>query len=266
MQEGFLLFGSEKVVSNNEFDPKYFNELAKVEGKNWWFRSRNKLILWVLQSYFPQSKNFLEIGCGTGFVLLAIQQAFPGLVLCGVEFLGEGLAYASKRLPGVTLFQMDARRIPFENEFDVIGAFDVLEHIQEDEEALLQMFRAAKSGGGVIVTVPQHPFLWSKVDEYSFHKRRYTRKELVQKVKGIGFKEIWCTSFVFFLLPFMLLSRVRKKVQKKTEFDPLEEFKISESLNQILSKIMDVEHLGVRAGFSLPIGGSLLLIAKKFES
>jgi SAM-dependent methyltransferase len=57
------------------------------------------------------------------------------------------------------LFQMDARKIPFESEFDVIGAFDVLEHIEEDEKALAQIFHAVLPGGGLILTVPQHRFL-----------------------------------------------------------------------------------------------------------
>jgi SAM-dependent methyltransferase len=105
---------------------------------------QERLIHWVLRHYFPQARNFLEIGCGTGFVLLGIQNAFPGLSLSGSELFGEGLTYAHDRLPHVPLFQMDARRIPFEDEFDVIGAFDVLEHIQEDENVLFQMAQATK--------------------------------------------------------------------------------------------------------------------------
>ena len=77
---------------------------------------------------------------------------------------------------------MDARRIPYEAEFDVIGAFDVIEHIYEDAAVLQQMHRAVRPGGGIIVTVPQHRFLWSKQDEFSCHFRRYTRGELMSKV------------------------------------------------------------------------------------
>ena len=51
-------------------------------------------------------------------------------------------------MPEARFFQMDARNIPFENEFDVIGVFDVLEHIEEDEIVFSQIFRAVKSGGG----------------------------------------------------------------------------------------------------------------------
>ena len=71
----------------------------------------------------------------------------PGL-LWGREVFSAGLRLAADRLPGVDLFQMDARQIPFENEFDVIGAFDVLEHIRDDELVLSQMYRAVRQGGG----------------------------------------------------------------------------------------------------------------------
>lgn len=264
MQGGRWAFAPERANFNNGFDAQYFSALVEVEEENWWFRSRNKLITWALHRHFPQAKHFLEIGCGTGFILLGIKQAFPGLVLSGSDLFSEGLAYAGKRLPHVRLFQMDARRIPFEDEFDVIGAFDVLEHIEEDEDVVLQMFKAVKNGGGIIITVPQHPILWSHVDEYSFHKRRYRRKELIRKVKKVGFRDIWCTSFVSLLLPVMLLIRGRK-YKKPKEFDPLEEFKIGVSLNHALLRIMFVEQSFLRAGISLPVGGSLLLVAKKLN-
>ncbi len=77
------------------------------------------------------------------------------------------------------MLQFDACAIPYKAEFDVIGAFDVIEHIEEDTAALTQMYQALKPGGGLLITVPQHRFLWSAVDEMSYHKRRYHRNELI---------------------------------------------------------------------------------------
>lgn len=262
MVGGHWVFESEKSEGDKGFDAGGFKRLVGVEEGNWWFRSRNRLINWVLRHYFSQAKNFLEIGCGTGFVLLGIQKAFPGLSLSGSELFGEGLTYARDRLPHVPLFQMDARRIPFEDEFDVIGAFDVLEHIQEDENVLLQMAQATKKGGGVIITVPQHRFLWSYIDNFSYHKRRYTRKELVEKVARAGFKIIYATSFVSFLLPLMFVARLKQR-RSKGHFDPLAEFKVSHFLNSTLEKVMGAERAAIRMGFSFPIGGSLLLVGER---
>lgn len=248
--------------SGEGFDPTYFDELSRLEDGNWWFRSRNRSITWALGHFFPGCRSFFEIGCGTGFVLKGIQEAFPHLILSGSELFGEGLSYARSRLPNVSFFQLDARHIPFEEEFDVMGGFDVLEHIEQDEEVLRQMFRATRKGGGILLTVPQHPFLWSYVDDISFHKRRYTRRKLLDKVEEAGFAVLWSTSFVSLLLPFMFFIR-RGKRYPRGEFDPLAELKVGEPLNHLLEKIMDVECHLIRAGVSLPMGGSLLMAAKK---
>ena len=89
----------------------------------------------------------------------------------------------------------------------MVGAFDVIEHISEDEEALAQLRRAVRPGGGVLVTVPQHPRLWSPADDYGEHKRRYRRRELVEKVSAAGLEIERITSFVSLLLPAMIASR-----------------------------------------------------------
>jgi len=113
-----------------------------------------------------------------------------------------------------------------------------------------------------MVTVPQHPFLWSRVDEHSFHKRRYTRKELVRKATQAGFQDIWCTSFVSLLLPLMFLIRLGKG-KTSAKFAALDDLNSGVLVNNLLSKIMDVESLLVRGGISLRQGGSLLMVAKK---
>src|ERR1041384_8013479 len=119
----------------------------------------------------------MEIGCGTGYVLSGIRQAFPDLRLSGSEIFSVGLTFAAERLPGIQLYQMDARQIPFREEFDVVGAFDVLEHVTEDEEVLSQMYQATRKGGGILLTVPHHPFLWSSLDVHARHVRRYQTRE-----------------------------------------------------------------------------------------
>jgi SAM-dependent methyltransferase len=259
---GHLAFAPELAEKSKGFAANRFAPLAEKEAGNFWFRSRNRLLVWALQRYFPEAENFMEIGCGTGFVLSGIRRALPELTLCGSEIFIEGLTIAAERLPGIELFQMDARRIPFRKEFDVIGAFDVLEHIEEDEAVLLQMFQATKPGGGIILTVPQHRFLWSVVDNYSFHKRRYVRKELVEKLRRAGFRIVRVTSFVSLSLPFMMLSRLKSQ-RVKDDFDPSAELEISQHVNAALEKIMGVERRLIEAGVSFPAGGSLLAIAKR---
>ncbi|HEY8188721.1 MAG TPA: class I SAM-dependent methyltransferase [Pyrinomonadaceae bacterium] len=260
--KGHLAFAPELAKESEGFEADYFARLAELESGNFWFRSRNRLLIWALLRYFPEAQNFLEIGCGTGFVLSGIREAFPELILSGSEIFSEGLNFAAERLPGVELFQMDARRIPFQEEFDVIGAFDVLEHVKEDEEVLSQMYQATRKRGGILITVPHHPFLWSASDDFARHARRYKTRELSDKVKRAGFDVLRITSFVSLLLPLLVLSRYKQRFNGK-EFDPSAEFDISSLVNTTLEKILDGERNMIRAGLSFPAGGSLLLVARR---
>ena len=96
-------------TSDGGFKPEYFPRLAAIEQAHFWFRVRNKLIQWALGNYFPDAKSFFEVGCGTGFVLTGIRETFPGTRLVGSDIFTAGLAFAKARLPGVDLYQMDAR-------------------------------------------------------------------------------------------------------------------------------------------------------------
>ena len=112
-QDGTLLFAPSLARNNDGFKAQCFGELANVEAKHFWFRNRNRLLIWALRAYFPEARNFLEVGCGTGFVLNGLRRALPGLAVAGSELFLDGLEVARARLPGVPLYQMDALRIPF---------------------------------------------------------------------------------------------------------------------------------------------------------
>jgi len=260
--EGQLSFAPNLAFANDGFRLERFDQLFEHERKNFWFRSRNKLIVWGLRKYFPRARSFLEIGCGSGFVLHGIQRACPGLSLYGAELYLYGLRVARARVPRASFLQMDAREIPFSNEFDVIGAFDVLEHIEEDRDVLRNMYKAvSRDGGGIILTVPQHKELWSTHDEYARHCRRYEADELRDKVREAGFKVVKVTSFVSVLLPLFKLVRSRKKLIE--EHNPVAELKINPLVNAALEMTLSGERLLLKSGISLKKGSSLLLIAKK---
>ncbi|MCU7875791.1 MAG: class I SAM-dependent methyltransferase [Candidatus Thiodiazotropha sp. (ex Lucinoma borealis)] len=263
--DGFPAFAPALSEENDGFKVSHFDELAPLEARNYWFRSRNKLIIWALNKYFPGIRSLLEIGCGTGYVLSGIEDAFPTLELSASDIFISGLEYAKGRVKRTKLLQMDARQIPFEEEFDVIGAFDVLEHITEDVQVLPEMYRAVRPGGGVILTVPQHQFLWSQADSHACHVRRYNVRDLREKVENAGFSIERMTSFVSLLLPLMMLSRLRQRDSQK-DFDPLAELKIGGLANKVLEKMLDLERVLIRNGISWPAGGSLLMIARKNEN
>lgn len=248
---------------NIGFRAHYFKELAELEAGNFWFCGRNQFILWAVSKYFPDIRSFLEIGCGTGFVISAISQKFPGVRILGSEYLEEGLAYARQRLPSAEFTQMDARCIPYESELDAIGAFDVLEHIQEDGVVLQQIYKALKPGGFAFITVPQHRWMWSVVDEYACHVRRYDAKELHEKVGDAGFEIVRSTSFVSTLLPVMYLSRLLQRNKMNMSIDNMAGLRINPIFNKILELFLRFELALIRVGVSLPVGGSRLLVARK---
>ncbi len=249
-----------QTTNNSEvsFKPEFFENLFEMEGRSFWFRSRNRLIIWALDKYFNDSQSLLEVGCGTGFVLNGIAQAFPKLELTGSELFAEGLAFAKRRLPKASFFELDARNLPFTEAYDVIGAFDVLEHIEEDQAVLNELWRSTRHG--IIITVPQHKFLWSGVDDLACHKRRYSAEELRRKVEQAGFSVIRVTSFVSFLLPLMFMSRCNKKKAQQVDQS---EFSLPPILDRTLELTLDLERLLIRCGLNFPVGGSLVLIARK---
>ncbi|MHB1301429.1 MAG: class I SAM-dependent methyltransferase [Burkholderiales bacterium] len=258
--DGFPAFSPALAAGNEGFRSGYFSELAKLEEKNFWFRGRNRLILWALNRYFPEASGFMEVGCGTGYVLSGIRKEFPEMKLWGSEIDASGLGFAARRVGNTELIQMDARAMPFREEFDVIGAFDVLEHVEEDEAVLGQVHAALKPGGGVMLTVPQHPFMWSQQDVAACHVRRYSRSELLGKLKRAGFRIQLATSFVSLLFPLMMLSRL---VTKQTPTDPMSELRLGRGTNALFESVMNIEARLIKMNIHPPFGGSLLTVARK---
>lgn len=260
--DGFEAYAPDLAHGGTGFKAGYFSKLAPLEAANFWFRARNRIIVWALEEYASSIGSFLEIGCGTGFVLTGIARRFPDLRICGSEIFAEGLRFAAKRLSSAEFMQMDARQIPFANEFDAVGAFDVLEHIEEDEIVLGQIHNALRSDGIMLLTVPQHKWLWSATDEYACHERRYAAGEIRDKVKSAGFSIVRSTSFVTTLLPAMMIARMFQKGVGEG-FDPAAELKMNPAFNSILETVLNLEISGIKLGISYPFGGSRLVIARK---
>lgn len=260
-QDGFPAWAPEMANEGGGFHESFFAELARLEAGNFWFEARNAIIVRTLRRFFPKLRSFLEIGCGTGFVLRGIARAFPEVRLVGTEIFIAGLPFAAARVPSASFAQMDARRLPYAAEFDVAGAFDVIEHIEEDVDVLENLKRAVKPGGGVIISVPQHKWLWSDIDKQSFHFRRYEKRELHERIEGVGLEIVYSTSFVSLLLPLMFLSRRRKS--KSPELDAGRELGLGRATNASLRAVMGIESLILATGLTLPVGGSRLVVARR---
>jgi SAM-dependent methyltransferase len=243
------------------YDPAFFARLRALEAGSFWFRARNALIQAALRRFFPRARDYAEIGCGTGYVLKGLARFSPGLRLTGVDAFHLGLAYARGRVPAARFVLADACRLPFREAFDAIGAFDVLEHIRDDGAVLAEMARALRPGGGLLLTVPQHPRLWSPADQQAGHVRRYTRRELIGKVRAAGFDVVAATGFVSLLLPALALLRQAQK--RRSGEASLAGLALPRVLDVSLGAVMAFERRAILGGFSFPFGGSLFLAARR---
>ena len=257
-------FGPDIMGSGNGYDATWFAELMALEEGNYWFEARNRQLLWMAERILIRDANYLEIGCGTGFVLRGLNEAFPAWRFSATEAQVEGIAFARSRLGAdVDFMQMDARHIPFRDEFDVIGAFDVIEHIDDDLRVLREIYAALRLGGYVLLSVPQHPLLWSEFDEQSYHCRRYGRRDLDRLLQSEGFAIVDSRAINSLLLPMMAASRI---VQRRRSVDPadvLDELRVSPWVNSALARILRVEYALNRSGLRLPLGGSRMVLARK---
>jgi 2-polyprenyl-3-methyl-5-hydroxy-6-metoxy-1,4-benzoquinol methylase len=243
------------------FPAEAFDQLAAIEPGHFWFESRNRLIVWALRTYHPLATTLLEVGCGTGFVLQGLHAAFPELQLTATDAMPGGLAIARRRVPSATLLLQDARGLNMVAGFDVVCALDVIEHIPEDVQVLGRLFTAARPGGVALITVPQHPALWSGFDDHAHHVRRYRRRELVSKMASVGFDVVRVTSFVSLLLPLLAVSRWLGAQRPGPPAD--REVQLSPALNAVLRAVLALERRAIAVGASWPAGGSLLAVGRK---
>lgn len=235
-----------------------YEPIARLEANSFWFRSRSRLIEWALAHYLPEVRTFLEVGCGNGFVLSGLQTRRPDLRIAGTDLYAEGLRTARARLPHVPLVQADAYHLPIAQQYDAVGIFDVLEHVDDDRRVLDELFRVLRPGGGLLVTVPQHRSLWSPMDDLACHRRRYARRELVEKVESAGFRITRVSSFVSLLVPAMFAARYGRRTSNVEG-----ELNLPRTIDRTFERIMDVERALIRMGVSWPIGGSLLLVGAR---
>jgi SAM-dependent methyltransferase len=267
VEDGIPLYAAALADTVSGFDPADFARLAKIEIGHFWFVPRNALLGGLATRYAHGARRILEIGCGTGFVLAELAHRFPDARLVGSELHPSGLLIARERLGMRAAFaQMDARAIPAEAVFDLIGAFDVIEHIEEDEVALAAIHRALAPGGIAIIAVPQHPWLWSEADDVAHHARRYSRGEMNEKLRRAGFDVVFSTSYCALPLPLMMASRAiarfRQRAGKASQRSEVEAAP-PRLVNAALRSLLRAEVALGMAGLRFPVGGSRVVVARR---
>lgn len=254
--------------SHSDYPPEAYTLLTTAEKHHFWFSGRNAVIRKIISQTYPgyRGKHLLEIGCGTGYVLRELDAM--GFRVTGIDMHKEGLVYAKKRVPKATLVRGDLFTYVPCKLFDAVGLFDVVEHIEEDVEALQHCARLLSSHGRLFLTVPAREELRSVYDDISGHKRRYTIRTLSDVVEKAGFR-IRCIGYFGFFqyLPHLFMKRFTLQKRSGSAPDTLSVlqrvvWQPPVFLNWLLLKSFDLD-MAVSRWMKLPIGTSLIVSAEK---
>ena len=250
------------------YDPSAFPKLASIEDRHFWFRFRNRLLLSVigdLAEPLPDGFRMLEAGCGNGNVLRFLSRTIRRGTVIGIDLFEEGLRLARQR-SDAALVRGDVHASPFQCQFEIIGAFDVIEHLHDDHQALRDFHRLLSDDGFLLLTVPGHMALWSYFDTAAGHYRRYSHGELRETLERCGFQVEFMTEFMMVLYPILWIGRRLSawlRGAQVAEAESLGDFRVIPGLNPLLLWMLSWELPLIRRRVHLPFGSSLLAIARR---
>lgn len=232
---------------------------ARLEDSHWWFKGRRAVVREVLESRLGEGarRRILDVGCGTGGMLEMLRQ-FGDVE--GIDSSDEALRFARQRMGDVIPLGRGALPdgIPAGQTYDLITAFDVIEHIADAVTSLKAIRRALRPGGSFVCTVPAYEFLWSAHDDFNHHERRYDAGLLSAHLAAAGLHVRFMSYFNSFLFPPIAAVRLLHKIVPEKGGADLEE--TSPLVNAVLTRLFSSErHLLRRT--TLPFGVSLIAIA-----
>ena len=237
-------------------DAKFQEEYISGENSFWWCRGRRDLLLSFLRGV-PKNARILEIGCSGGEFLGELEQAGYNKVY-GVDISKQAAEKAAGKK--LRVFCCDAVSLPFEEGFfDFIIASDVLEHIKEDEKALLEWRRVLKPGGIGVITVPAFQFLYSCHDVTNEHYRRYSKSAFI----GVSGRFFSCVRFTYWNFFAFFPRALGILLRRLLSHEKPPSFRINPLLNEIFYQVVRVENSLIAAGFNLPVGLSCVAVVKK---
>ncbi len=237
-------------------DLAYEQIYHQLEQTHFWFRARRDYILRRMQQWhIAKNAAILEVGCSGGPLLQALaDQGYANVQGIDLSPAGIGLCH-QRNLKNASI--MDATALAFaDQQFDLVIASDILEHIDQEAKALSEWRRVLKPGGKLLVMVPAYTFLWSQHDEVNHHFRRYTRGRLAAAMRQAGFSLTDCGYWNATLFPPVALVRVLRKClpHPKRRGDARPTASLINSLFYCAIKIENSLALrGIRAPFGLSV-------------
>lgn len=178
--------------------------------------SRQLAMCSVEQHLLARAGTVLEIGCSSGYLLRELKTKFPRQPVIGSDYLPGPLHKLSASIPDIPLLQFDLKHCPLpDNSLSAVISLNVLEHIDDDEQALRQIYRILQPGGMAHIEVPAAPSCYDIYDEYLMHCRRYTMQAITGKARKAGFEVLRKTHLGALVFPaFYLIKRLNRRKLK----------------------------------------------------
>ena len=235
--------------------------MFRIEQSHWWYTGRRKIlanfVADICRRVTDRRPRILDVGCGTGANLLMLSKYGDAE---GVDISNDALAFCRER--GLDQVKLGAgEELPYDDgTFDLVTAFDVVEHMDDDLAGLREMRRVLRPGGRVLLFVPTFMFLWGVQDDVSNHRRRYRLSELRRVLEQAGFEIERATyANITFFLPILLVRQLMRVTGIKAE----SENNINvPALNGVLGKILGAESWILKR-MKIPFGVSGLCVARK---
>jgi SAM-dependent methyltransferase len=241
-----------------------YQKMAEVEDSMWWYRALHRNLLLVIERTAPRpSARVLDAGCGTGGFLRLLGSAPFGDRLFGLDAWQPACMMAATRARHPVV-RGEVDRLPFrDGEIDCLVSADVLCHQSVDPQlALREARRCLKPGGVIVLNLPAYAWLSSYHDERLQQTRRFTRRALMRLFEETGFTTVYATYWNTVLFPLMALRRLLFPPSGKesdVHFYP-------QPAEKLFGALLAGESALLRAGLSLPFGGSVLAVARRRDA
>lgn len=246
-------------------DPAEYPKLAAVEDRMWYFRALHAHAERALAARLlahPRAE-LLDAGCGTGGLIRRLKTSHPEWRWSGVDVSPIACRFTRERVgPDVEIIEGSVTALPMADASrDGITSLDVIYHVDDDVAALREFYRVLRPGGVLVLNVPAHPWLWSYHDVATHARRRYSRHELLEKLRGTGFVVEGATHWNTLFFPLVVMRR--KFLPPPADRSDVRLY--PGPVEAVFNLGMAAEVLWLNALKRLPFGSSLFAVASKPE-
>ncbi|MCA9061889.1 MAG: class I SAM-dependent methyltransferase [Planctomycetaceae bacterium] len=234
-------------------DPSHLQELVSLEDSYWWHVAKRQLVTRLLQKYSPPPGRLVEGGIGSGRNLVEFREM--GYDVSGFDLMPESVDHVRHRgIDDVHVHDLGQEWPVEPDSLRAVVLLDVLEHVEDPVVVLNHVHRALEADGAVIVTVPAHPWLYSRWDEQLGHYRRYTVGEFRRHANAAGFRVQWLNYWNSFTFPAAVAVRGLEKLfpkRSQPDFPQVSPFTNRALLTAAAAERWCISHFGIPTGLSL---------------